>query len=1108
MSETRSIILPVTGMTCANCAATIERNVRKLPGVAVANVNLANEKLNISFDPDLLNEQGIINRIVKVGYGVAVGKAELPLTGLRDTSDAISLEKVLARQTGVLSAGVSYGTERVSLAYIPGMTSIAELAGVIRKAGFDLVQIGEDETVEDVETRLRSSEIKRQFILLVFGLVLTIPLMIYSMARDFGLVWFKYDEFAMLVPATLVQFIVGWQYYVGAFKSLRAGGANMDVLVALGSSVAYFYSLGVTLGWILSSMVYFETGAAIITLIMLGKFLEARAKGQASEALKKLMGLRPKIAHVIRAGQEQELAIDQVVVGDILVVRPGDKIPVDGIISEGRSTIDESMITGESMPVSKGPGDGVIGATINKDGLLRFEATQVGRNTTLAQIVRMVQEAQGSKAPIQKLADQISAYFVPAVVGIAVLTFLGWMLIGRADWSGAMIIAVAVVVIACPCALGLATPTAIMVGTTKGAQYGILFKNSETLERAGRLQTIVFDKTGTLTSGQPVVTDVVPLAGWSRAEVLQLAGSAERGSEHPLAQAIVAASLEMNLPLSEPESFQAVSGFGIRATVAGRYVIIGNPQMLRNESISVAAVEDEVGRLQAEGKTTMIVAVGAPENTVPAEPVGLLAVADVVKPGAREAIAELRQLGLTVVMITGDNQRTAEAIGRQVGIDHLLAEVRPGEKATEVKKLQGLSQEGNAVRRIVAMVGDGINDAPALAQADVGIAIGTGTDVAMAAAGITLISGEIHGVSRAISLSRGTMQTIVQNLFWAFFYNVCLIPIAALGLLIPMIAAGAMAFSSIFVVTNSLRLRGYSFRTLSKPKSLPRQLAELAPRLVLPAAALGLLIALSVGFFRPAQGMMAEGAVKTTYRVFIDQAKPLPVGALTPFNLGIRDQFGKLFTDFEINPTGQVVHIAVVRRDLHFLIPASLTLKRAVVGMGSTTPADADPASAYLRNLIVPKIILPAEGQYLVFANFWPRGGSEVLLSTPLTVGNKETPLPKLVPDTTLTQPVAGFNISLQYPQPLVANQPVYFTFDARDGDGQARSNDLQLLCGNRCRLDIIDETLTTYLRPDFISRQKLQFSVLIPRPGVYKVFFTFFYASKLQQAAYVIEVQ
>ncbi|MGA2263933.1 MAG: heavy metal translocating P-type ATPase, partial [Acidobacteriota bacterium] len=783
-------------------------------------VNLAAERATVEFDPAKLGQAKIVAGIVKAGYGVAMGEAVLPIRRMADDNDARRLQKKLAALDGVAAADVNFILETATVKYIPTLVSQGDLRRAVAAAGFETIEA--EGVAEDAEKAAREKEVGRQRHLLTVGLVFTLPLFLLSMARDIvhagrypswsrlfdwpGLVWIFW------LLATPVQFYVGWQYYVGAYKALRNKSGNMDVLIAMGSSVAYGYSLVVLLRdsftGNMTGHLYFETSAVIVTLIVVGKFLEARAKGRTSDAIKRLMGLQAKTARVVRGGELHEIRAEDVRVGDVILVRPGEKFPVDGVVIAGRSSVDESMLTGESMPVEKRSGDKVAGATLNKLGLIKIEATKVGKETALAQIVRLVQEAQGSKAPVQRLADQISSVFVPAVLAIALLTFLAWSWLVPAGFQQAMIHAVAVLVIACPCALGLATPTAIMAGMARGAESGVLFKSSEALERAGRITTVVLDKTGTITRGQPTVTDIVvspDAAPLTAEELLYLAASAEKGSEHPLGEAMVAAAGEHGMVLGEPEGFHAEAGHGIRAQVGGRALLVGNAGLMSEQGLALNGMEKELERLQAEAKTAIYAAVDG-------KLAGIIGVADTLKDGSVAAVAELRRLGLQVVMLTGDNVRTAKAIAKAVGIERVLAEVFPGDKAAHIKRLQHAADTtGRSSRPVLAMVGDGINDAPALAQADVGIAIGTGTDVAMAAAPVTLMSGDLRGVPRAIRVSRRVMRTIKQNLFWAFFYNVILIPAAALGFLFPMLAAGAMAFSSIFVVSNSLRLRRATF---------------------------------------------------------------------------------------------------------------------------------------------------------------------------------------------------------------------------------------------------------------------------------------------------------
>ncbi|MDA1905631.1 heavy metal translocating P-type ATPase [Bacillus cereus] len=800
MNEQKEANLQISGMTCAACANRIEKGLKKVEGVHDANVNFALEKTKIMYDPQKTNPQQFKEKVESLGYGIVSDKAEFTVSGMTCAACANRVEKRLNKLEGVNEATVNFALESATVDFNPDEINVNEMKSAITKLGYKL-EVKSDE--QDGSTDHRLQEIERQKRKFIISFILSFPLL-WAMVSHFSFTSFIYlpdmlmNPWVQLALATPVQFIIGGQFYVGAYKALRNKSANMDVLVALGTSAAYFYSVYLSIQSIGSSEhmtdLYFETSAVLITLIILGKLFEAKAKGRSSEAIKKLMGLQAKTATVVRDGTEMKILIEEVVAGDIVYVKPGEKIPVDGEIIEGKSAIDESMLTGESIPVDKKIGDIVIGSTMNKNGFLKVKATKVGRDTALAQIIKVVEEAQGSKAPIQRVADQISGIFVPVVVGIAIITFAVWMIfVTPGDFGGALEKMIAVLVIACPCALGLATPTSIMAGSGRSAEYGILFKGGEHLEATHRLDTVILDKTGTVTNGKPVLTDVIVADGFHEEEILRLVGAAEKNSEHPLAEAIVEGIKEKKIDIPSSETFEAIPGFGIESVVEGKQLLIGTRRLMKKFNINIEEVSKSMEALEREGKTAMLIAIDK-------EYAGIVAVADTVKDTSKAAISRLKKMGLDVVMITGDNTQTAQAIAGQVGIDHVIAEVLPEGKAEEVKKLQAQGKK-------VAMVGDGINDAPALATADIGMAIGTGTDVAMEAADITLIRGDLNSIADAIFMSKMTIRNIKQNLFWALAYNGLGIPIAAFGFLAPWVAGAAMAFSSVSVVLNALRLQ-------------------------------------------------------------------------------------------------------------------------------------------------------------------------------------------------------------------------------------------------------------------------------------------------------------
>jgi Cu+-exporting ATPase len=1088
--HTQEITFPVTGMTCASCVRRIEKALTKVVGVQEANVNLATEKATVVYDPGTAQPEQFKAAVERAGYGVGElpqaapvaaapatqaptnGEMLLPIEGMTCASCVRRVEKAIAKVPGVQEANVNLATEQAKVIFDPDVADLGGISAAVERAGYKVGPLPQPATMPtssaslsatatepvDAHEQVRQREMddlwRKSLISLVVGLVM-MALMYLPLPIDMTLL-----APVLLIAATVVQFWAGAVFYQAAWAAGKHGGTNMNTLVAIGTSVAYGYSAFVTLWptlaqrWGFPYHLYYETAVIVIALILLGRYMEARAKKQTSAAIKALMGLQAKTARVIRGGIEQDIPVEAVQVDDLVRVRPGEKVPVDGVIAEGRSTLDESMLTGESLPVEKGPGESVIGATLNKTGSFVFRATKVGKDTTLAQIVRLVEDAQGSKAPMQRLADTISGYFVPIVLVLAALTFFGWLLFGPDPrLTLAVGTAMAVLIIACPCALGLATPTAIMVGTGKAAELGILIRGGEALEQTRRINTIVLDKTGTLTRGKPAVTAVVPVGAFNESELLRLAAAAEVGSEHPLGEAIVGRARELGLELPKAEGFQSVTGKGITALVGGHELALGNRALMQELGVPLNGLVEQAETLARQGTTPMYVAVGN-------EGAGLIAVADTLKPESPEAIAQLKALGLDVWMLTGDNRATAEAIAREVGIEHILAEVLPEQKADKVKALQA---EG----KIVAMVGDGINDAPALAQADLGIAIGTGTDVAMAASDITLIGGDLRTIVTAIALSRKTVGVIKQGLFWAFAYNIVLIPVA-MGLLYPffgvllspVLAAAAMAMSSVSVVTNALRLRGFR-RPASAQAILHPSWGERIGEYAYLAAIATLAIVVggaALAFAQPDHSQMpASHARELTLNqnegllspaeagVSVDLVAPTQPQVGEPLSLVYRLQeavSGAPLTKLVVSHE-QLMHLIVVSRDL-----ASF---QHIHPQPTTQPGEFAVETSF-----------PTAGEYLLYNEFTRSDGQEILQGDTLTIGAANS-VPAALREDRTPKTVSGVRVSLAGPASVSAHQPVKFTFTLADAQSGQPLTTLQPYLGAPAHVVILSEDTQTF---------------------------------------------
>ena len=1048
-AKTREVSLPVTGMTCASCVRRIEKALSKVEGVSEASVNLATEKAKVVYDPQATSLEAMKKAVERAGYGVrelpvdtpappvvapvadipASGEVTLPVEGMTCASCVRRIEKALGKVEGVSSASVNLATEKAHVIFDPAKTGLDQFKAAVERAGYKVGAVAQSAPAasETISVSVHAAaahdphELERQRELDELGLKWKVSLVsgLVMMALMYLPIGIEMTLLAplLLIVAAVVQFWAGRVFYEATWAAARHGATNMNTLVAVGTTVAFAYSAFVTLWptlaeqWGFQYHLYYETAVIIIALILLGRWMEARAKKQTAGAIRALMGLQAKTARVIRGGVEQDIPVEAVRVGDLVRVRPGEKVPVDGLITEGRSALDESMLTGESLPVEKAPGDSVIGATLNTSGSFVFKATKVGRDTALAQIVRMVEDAQGSKAPMQRMADEISSYFVPAVLVIGLVTFVGWLVLGpEPRITLALQAAIAVLIIACPCALGLATPTAIMVGTGKAAENGILIRGGEALEQTRRVDAIVLDKTGTLTRGKPAVVQVLATNGLNEDQLLRLAGAAEVGSEHPLGAAIVAKARSLG-DLPKAVAFTALAGRGITAVVEGKGVSIGNLALMREQQIELDGLVERGGEFAQTGATPMYVAVDG-------KIVGLIAVADTLKPESAEAVQQLEALGLEVWMLTGDNAKTAEAIAAQVGIKHVLAEVLPAEKSAKIQELQGQG-------RVVAMVGDGINDAPALAQADLGIAIGTGTDVAMAASDITLIGGDLRTITTAIALSRKTVSVIKQGLFWAFAYNILLIPVAMGALyplfrvlLNPVLAAAAMAMSSVSVVTNALRLRGFkrpaSAREILHPglRSVVSEYAYLVGIgvLALLVGAGALAVARSTGEPAPTEAITAEAA-----GIRAELATPAVLTPGTPARLAYRltdARSGAPLTDVIVSHE-QPLHLIVVSRDLlHFQ-----HIHPQPTGAAGEFSVDAT---------------FPVSGMYVLYAGFERSGGQEVVARQELVVGGPSGAATLVE----RRQPVIaspGIRVALQNAADVRAGSEHTFTFRLED---------------------------------------------------------------------------